>query len=226
MKMLRILLCCCLMSPAWAVDWSGISNVQASKGAKEALLQGAEAAIAALAQPDGYLGNASVKIPLPPSLAKADQILGRFGMNQLTDELIVRMNRAAESAVVEAKPILLDAIRKMSVKDVKDVLSGPDDSLTRYFRQSSGQAIAQRFLPKVKAATAKVQLAETYNHYAGQAATFGLVKQEDANLDQFVTNKAVEGLFFMIAEKERAIRADPLGQPSQILKTVFGALQR
>lgn len=226
MKMLRVLLCCCLMSSAWAVDWGGISNGQAGKGAKEALVQGAEAAIAALAQPDGYLGNANVKIPLPPSLAKADQVLGRFGMNQLTDELIVRMNRAAESAVVEAKPILLDAIRKMSVKDVKEVLTGPDDSLTRYFRQSSGQAISQRFLPKVKAATARVQLAETYNNYAGQAAMFGLVRQEDANLDLFVTNKAVEGLFFMIAEKERAIRADPLAQSSQILKTVFGALQR
>lgn len=224
MKKICIALCLLLTAPAWAVDWGSITNLQASKGAKEALVQGAEAAVAALARPDGYLGNPDVKIPLPPSLAKVDKMLSRFGMNQLTDELVQRMNRAAESAVVEARPILLDAIRKMTVADVKNVLTGPDDSLTQYFRKSSGPAIAQRFLPKVKSATARVQLADAYNNYAGQAAQFGLIKQDDANLDQFVTNKAVDGLFFMIAQKERAIRADPVGQGSQILKTVFGAL--
>ncbi|MDR3413829.1 MAG: DUF4197 domain-containing protein [Formivibrio sp.] len=225
MRILWLVLTLLLAAPAWAQDWSSITNQQASQGAKEALVRGAEAAVSALAKPDGYLGNPSVKIPLPPSLAQVDQVLGRFGMNKMTDELIVRMNRAAEMAVTEARPILLDSIRKMSVADIKNVLTGPDDSLTRYFRQSSGQLIAQRFLPKVKAATAQVQLADVYNQYAGQAAQFGLVKQEDANLDQFVTNKAVDGLFFMIAEQERAIRADPLGQGSRILKTVFGALK-
>lgn len=226
MKFLRFFFCLLLATPAFAVNWGNITDQQAGKGAKEALVLGADAAITALAKQDGYMGNPNVKIPLPPTLAKAEKMLRKIGLKKQMDELSLRMNRAAESAVVEAKPILLDAIRKMTLKDVKDILTGPDDSVTQYFRKTCSDDIAKRFLPKVKSATAKVKVAETYNHVAGQAADLGLLKKDEANLDQFITSKGMDGLFFMIAEKERAIRADPVKQTSQILRTVFGALRQ
>jgi hypothetical protein len=135
------------------------------------------------------------------------------------------MNRAAESAVVEAKPILLDSIKKMTLSDAKAILTGPDDSLTRYFRKSSEEAIVAKFLPRVKAATARVKLADDYNRFAGPAAQFGLIEERDADLDRYITRKAVDGLFLMIAKQEKAIRADPLGQSSRLLQKVFGAIK-
>lgn len=226
MKLLRFFFCLLLVTPAFAIDWGNITDQQAGKGAKEALVQGADAAIAALAKENGYMGNPNVKIPLPPTLAKTEKLLRKIGLKKQMDELSLRMNRAAESAVIEAKPILLDSIRKMTLKDVKDILTGPDDSVTQYFRKTCSPEIGKRFLPKVQTATEKVKVAETYNHVAGQAANLGLMNKEEANLDQFITGKAVDGLFFMIAEKEKAIRADPVKQTSQILRTVFGALRQ
>jgi hypothetical protein len=135
------------------------------------------------------------------------------------------MNRAAESAVEEAKPILLDGVKKMTLNDAKAILTGPEDNATQYFRKTSGEAIIQKFLPKVQAATARVKLAEDYNRFAEPAAQFGLIDAQDANLDQYVTRKAVDGLFLMIAEQEKAIRADPVGQASKLLQKVFGAVK-
>lgn len=147
----------------------------------------------------------------------------RFGMGKMADELTLTMNRAAESAVVEAKPLLLDAIKKMTLADAKSILSGPDDAATQYFKKTSGEALTARFLPKVQAATAKVKLAERYNQFAGQASRFGLLSAEDANLDQYITRKTLDGLFVMVAQQEKTIRQDPMGQASSILKKVFGA---
>jgi hypothetical protein len=182
-------------------------------------------AVGSLSAADGFLGNPEVKIPLPPALEKVERTLRRLGMGRHADELVTTMNRAAESAVVEAKPILLDSIKRMTLADAKAILSGPDDGATRYFRKSSGDAIVKKFLPKVKAATARVKLAEDYNRFAGPAAEFGLLDARAADLDQYIAQKAVDGLFLMIAKKEKAIRADPLGQSSRLLQKVFGALK-
>ena len=134
------------------------------------------------------------------------------------------MNRAAESAVAEAKPILLDGVKKMTLADAKAILAGPEDSATQYLRKTSGEAIVEKFLPKVKAATGRVKLAEDYNRFAKPAAQFGLIDAGEADLDQYVTRKAVDGLFLMIAQQEKAIRADPVGQASKLLQKVFGSL--
>lgn len=217
---------CLVMSPLFAADLSSLSNQDAGKGLKEALVQGTGYAVGSLSAADGFLGNPKVKIPLPPALEKAEKVLRSMGMGRQADELVTTMNRAAESAVVEAKPILLDGIKKMTLSDAKAILTGPQDSATQYFRRTSGEAIAQKFLPKVKAANSRVKLAESYNRFAAPAAQFGLIDARDADLDQYVTRKAVDGLFVMIAEQEKAIRTDPLGQSSKILRTVFGALMR
>ena len=195
-------------------------------GLKTALNQGAARAVAQLGVTDGFLKNSKVKIPLPPALKKADKALRMVGMGNQADELVVAMNRAAEVAVPEAKVLLVDAVKQMSLDDARQILAGGDDAATQYFRKVSYDKLQQRFLPIVKQKTDHAQLAKQYNQLAGQARQFGLVEAKDANVESYVTRKALDGLFFMIAEEERAIRRDPLGQSSRILQTVFGALGR
>ena len=221
----RWLLCLCLIAtPLLSSDLSALSDKDVGKGLKEALVQGVGTAVGQLSLADGFLGNPDVKIPLPPSLERAEKVLRDIGMGSYADELVTTMNRAAEAAVVEAKPILLEGIKKMTLADAKAILTGPEDSATQYFRKTSGEAIIQKFMPKVKAATGRVKLAEDYNRFAGPAAQFGLIDQQDADLDQYVTRKAVAGLFLIIAQQEKAIRADPVGQTSKLLRKVFGSL--
>lgn len=195
-------------------------------GLKAALNQGATRAVEELGVTDGFLKNPKVKIPLPPALKKADKALRMVGMGGQADELVVAMNRAAEVAVPEAKVLLVDAVKQMSLDDARQILTGGDDAATEYFRRVSYDKLQQRFLPIVKEKTDRALLAQQYNELAGRAAPFGLVEAKDANVESYVTRKALDGLFFMIAEEERAIRRDPLGQSSSILRSVFGALGR
>lgn len=207
-----------------AAGLGDLSNQEAASGLKEALARGADVAVSQLGRPDGFLGDSRVRIALPDSLRAGEKMMRTLGMKKEADQLIETMNRAAESAVVEAKPILLDAVRKMSFEDAKGILTGGDDAATQFFKRRTSAPIGEKFLPIVKRATAKLQLADQYNRYAGQAATLGLVKEQDANIDSYVTHKALDGLFLMIAEQERAIRKDPIGTGSKLLQNVFGAL--
>jgi hypothetical protein len=195
-------------------------------GLKTALTQAAQVAVGQLGKPDGFLGNPEVRIPLPGKLEKAQKTLKMLGLNQQTDELITAMNRAAEAAVPEAKVLLVDAVKQMSVTDAVGILTGGPDAATQYFRRTTTEKLTQRFLPIVGRATQKVQLAQRYNDVAGKLSQLGLVSAQDANLDSYVTNKALDGLFVMMAKEEAAIRKDPLGQSSSLLKRVFGAIQR
>ena len=212
--------------PAAALDLSQITGQEAATGLKDALMQGAGKAVGLLGRENGFLGDARVKIPLPESLQRIEHLMRGMGMGRYADDLVTRMNHAAERAVPEAQALLVDSVKRMSVADAKGILSGPQDAATQYFRRTTSAALTERFLPIVKKATAGVQLAETYNAFAGQAATFGLLKPEDANLDRYVTQKALDGLYFMIAEEEKAIRQNPVGAATSIAKKVFGALGR
>jgi enolase len=148
-----------------------------------------------------------------------------MGMGKQFDELVLSMNRAAEAAVPEAKALLVDAVKKMSVEDAKKILTGGDTAGTEYFKQHTEAPLSKKFLPIVKQATDRVGLAQQYNSLASQAKPFGLVKDDQATVEQYVTKKALDGLYLMIAEEEKAIRKDPVGQSSALLKKVFGALQ-
>ncbi len=202
-----------------------ISNRDANAGLKEALTRGADFAVANLGKPDGFLGNPRVKIPLPDTLRKGEKALRAIGMGKQADELTLTMNRAAEQAVVEAKPILTDAIKKMTLQDAKAVLTGGDDAATQYFKRTTSTQLNAKFLPVIKRTTGKLQLTEKYNKFAGQAAGLGLMSKQDADLDSYVTRKAMDGLFLMIAEQEKNIRKDPIGAGSDLLKRVFGGLK-
>jgi Protein of unknown function (DUF4197) len=213
-----------LSAQALALDISSLSNADAVGGLKDALTQGSAAAVSQLGVENGFLGNAKVKIPLPDALKKIQGGLRLLGLQKQTDELITAMNRAAEQAVPEAKILLVGAIQNMSVQDAKGILTGGDTSATDYFRRATSEQLTQKFLPIVTQATSKVGLAEKYNNLAGQGAKLGLVDAKQTNIENYVTQKALDGLFFMIAEKEKAIRKDPIGAATGMAQKVFGLL--
>ena len=191
---------------------------------KQALSQGAETSVAGLAQANGFLGNPKVRIPLPDNLMEADAKLRKYGLGKYADELNTSMNRAAEAAVPEAKALLLNAVVNMTVTDAKNILMGKEDAATQYFRNSTEAALTAKFKPIVANSMQKVTLAQAYNRFATAGATLGLVKQSDATLEDYITRRAMDGLFLMVAEKEKEIRANPMQATGDLAKKVFGAL--
>ena len=210
---------------AYALSLSDLTNAEASQGLKTALEKGALAAVAILGKTDGFLGNDKVRIPLPGFLEDASKLLKTLGQGKRVDELLVSMNRAAETAVPMAKDLLVGAVKSMSVSDAKKILSGGDTSVTGFFAEKTREPLGIKFLPVVNKATEKVGLAAKYNRVAEKAQGMGLVKKEDANIQQYVTRKSLDGLYFMIGEEEKKIRQDPIGTGSAVLKKVFGALK-
>ena len=233
-----------LALPAHAIDWNemlrgvlgkpaeqpaasgvdALSNADINAGLKEALTRGADAAVAQLGQKDGFFGNAALKIPLPPSLQKAEKTMRMFGMGQQADELVLSMNRAAEAAVPEARTLLVDAVRAMTLEDARGILTGGQTSATEFFRNKTEATLTERFGPIVKATTDRVGLAQQYNQYAGAAAQFNLIDKKQASVEQYVTQQALDRLYTVIGEKEAAIRANPMQAGSELLKKVFGAV--
>lgn len=233
-----------LAQPAHALDWDSLlrgifspptsesattgveslSNADINAALKEALTRGAEAAVAQLGQKDGFFGNDALKIPLPEPLQKAEQAMRLFGMGRQADELVLAMNRAAEAAVPEAKVLLVDAVKEMTLDDAKGILRGGQTSATEFFRSKTESKLVERFLPVVKATTDKVGLAQQYNRYAGMAAQFNLVDKSQAKVEDYVTREALDRLFTLIGEKEAAIRANPMQAGSDLLKKVFGSV--
>ena len=211
--------------PAFALGLTDITNTDAVAGLKQALTDGSAAAIEKLGVENGFFGNAKVKIPLPDSLQKVEGLLRAMGMKRQADELELTMNRAAESAVSEAKPLLVNAVKSMSIDDAKGILSGGNTAATDYFRRKTADPLAKKFLPIVKKATAKVGLAQKYNAIAGNGAQLGLIDTSQASIEQYVTQKTLDGLYVMIAEEEKALRQDPVGAASSIVQKVFGALK-
>lgn len=211
----------------WLIGGSAhaLSESEAAGGIRVALERGAVAAVQLLGRPDGFLGNEKVRIPLPGFLHDAARFLRAAGQQKRVDELETAMNRAAEAAVPEAKSLLVAAVKGMSVDDARQILGGGDDAATQFFARKTREPLSARFLPIVTRATQKVALADKYNAVAGRAAALGLIRGQDANLQQYVTGKALDGLFLMIAEEERRIRQDPIGTGSAILKRVFGSMR-
>jgi hypothetical protein len=207
-----------------AAQLEQITSREASTALKAALEKGSLAAVASLGRTDGFFGNPQVRIPLPDSMQRTEKLMRRFGMGRHADELIVTLNRAAEAAVPEAKQLFVDSVRKMTLQDAKGILQGGDTAGTEYFRRSTEAQLRKRFLPIVQKATDNVGLAQQYEHYAEKGVALGLVKKEDADLDGYVTQKALDGLFLMVAEEEKKIRKDPIGTGTAVIRKVFGAM--
>ena len=200
---------------------AALTETDAAAGVRAALERGAVAAVGLLGRTDGFLGNPKVRIPLPGALEDAAGLLRATGQGKRVDELVTAMNRAAEAAVPEARTLLVSAAKSISVEDALDIVRGGDTSVTDFFARKTREPLGVKFLPIVNKATEKVKLADRYNAVAGKASRFGLIRQQDANVQQYVTAKALDGLYLMIGEEEKKIRADPVGTGSAILRKVF-----
>jgi hypothetical protein len=219
------LLGCGLCLCAHSLDLSQLTNQDAARGIRAALNTGASAAIGKLGVPGGFFNNPEVKIPLPPALDEIAKGMRLIGRGKDADELVAAMNQAAEQAVPQAKDLLTNAVRSMSIEDAKKILTGGDQSVTEFFRDKTAAPLGQKFLPIVKRATDRVGLAQKYDQFAAQGTKLGLIKGDAANIEQYVTGKALDGLYLMIGEEERAIRQNPLQAGSAIVSKVFGALK-
>ena len=213
-----------LSANVFALSLSDLSQQDASGGLKDALIQGAQVAVKQLGAPGGFSNNPDVRIELPGKLGKAAKTMKMMGMGAQVDQLEASMNKAAEAAVPQAQALLVDAVKKMTVADAKAILSGGNDSATQYLNKSSREQIRAKFLPIVKQATDQVGLAQQYNAFAGQAASFGVVDAKNATAEGYVTEQALNGLFEMIAKQEASIRENPAAAATSLAKKVFGAL--
>lgn len=211
------------MTAAWAFSLNDLSGREAAGGLKEALGQGVVRAVENLGKVDGFLGNPKVRIPLPEGLREVESLMRGLGMGKQADELIVAMNRAAEAAIPEARGLLVKAVKEMTIEDAKAILAGGDDAATQYFKRKSQGTLTEKFLPIARRAVEKVRLAQAYEKFAGHAARFGIVK--DVKLERYIAEKALDGLYAMIAEEERAIRQNPGAAAGNLAKKVFGLLQ-
>ena len=217
-----------------------LTEDQTAKALKEALAKGAESAVKQLGTNGGFLTNLNVKIPMPASLQKVEQSLRKLKQDALADEFITTMNRAAEKAVPAAATVFAESIRQMTVSDAKSILTGPKDAATQYFRRTSTNALHAQFLPIVKQATDAAGVTSAYKAMlakAGPAANiaqtfggaFGQNLGFDAttlDVDSYVTGKAMDGLFKLVAEEEKRIRENPAARTTDLLKQVFGAVKK
>lgn len=243
---LPMLLMYVAVSTVSAADWSGyldklkgsvniptetspvasLSNTEMVAGLKQALSEGTQFAVDSLGKEGGFLDNSKVKIPMPDSLSWVEKSLRTLHQDELADEFIDTMNHAAERAVPEAAVIFGAAIRNMSIEDAQEILTGPDDAATQYFRTSTQAELTERMRPVIEEATAQTGVTSAYKNMTARAGGMTSLLSSDAtDLDGYVTSKTLDGLFIMIAEEEKKIRENPLARSTDLLKKVFGAYQ-
>ena len=212
---------------AWALSLGDLSQADAGSGVKAALERGAQIAVELLGKENGFWANDKVRIPLPDWIQKAERAIKFMGRGKDIDDLKLGVNRAAETAVPEAKALLVGAVKSMSVQDARSILSGGDNSVTRFFQSKTQEPLNEKFLPIVTRVTSKIGLATQYNGLAEQVQKTGLIKlkPEQMRVETHVTDRALDGLYYMIGEEEKKIRTDPVGTGSDILKKVFGAVR-
>jgi hypothetical protein len=210
---------------AFALSLNDLTSQDASSGLKAALEKGSSVAVSKLGVENGFLNNEKVRIKLPAKFEQARSILQLAGQSKKLDELELQMNRAAEAAVPLAKPLLTDAIKSMTVTDAKNILTGGETSVTDFFRQKTASALGVKFLPLVKGVTDKAKLAKNYNSIMAKTQQFGVATEQEATVESYVTKRATDSLYLMIAEEEKAIRQNPLEAGSKIISKVFGALK-
>lgn len=211
-------------SPKSAATVSALSDTQISAGLKDALKVGTEAVVKQLGKEGGFSLDPNIKIPLPAPVARADTMLRKFGMGGLTADLEARMNRAAEIATPKAGALFVKAIQKMTVTDAQAILTGPQDSATQYLRQTMGPDLAKEIQPVIRQSLAEAGAVKAYDAVTAQYAQIPLASNLKTNMNDYVTNKALDGIFYYVAQEEAAIRANPAKRTTDILKKVFGSV--
>ncbi len=203
-------------------DRSGLTQAEMDQGIRDALANGVQVAVRQLGRRGGFLDDPQVRIPLPGNLQKVEGVLRSLRQDGLADEFVQTMNHAAEQAVPEATEVFLGAIKRMSLEDVRGILGGPNDAATEYLRRSSSDELATRFRPIVESATDRAGVTVAYKQMMDSAGPMAQLVVGDTDLDGYITDKALDGLFLKIAEQERLIRTDPAARTTDLLKKVFG----
>ncbi len=202
---------------------SGVSEGEAGQGIKEALTQGVTNAVLNLNKTDGFFGSEIYKVLLPPDAKKIETKLRAVGMGAQVDKAVLAINRGAEDAVAFAKPIFIDAIKEITISDALKLVSGGKDAATQYFKQKTSQKLIAAFTPSVQSSLEKVDATKYYGDIVTTYNKFPTTfKKVDPDLTSFVVGKTVDALFDQVAKEEANIRANPMGQASDLLKKVFG----
>jgi hypothetical protein len=205
-------------------DWFQPASGNESQAAalRELLSQGSVQAVTSLGRTDGYFANPRVRIPMPENLRRIERALRRLGQGETADEFVLSLNRAAETAAPEAKAVFLEVVRGLTLRDAVDIVRGPDDAATRYLRRTAGATLTSRFLPIVARATEQVGVTARYKKLTRRAAfAGGAIDLSALDLDNYVTQRALDGLFLLIADEEQRIRRDPAARTSELLRRVF-----
>lgn len=198
------------------------SSADMSAGLKEALVKGTKMGVDQLHQSGGYLNDPEVKIPFPKDLEKVKNTLINLGLQSQVDQVVSSINAAAEDAVVEAKPLFVNAIKEMTIADAKSILFGSDSAATNYLMEKTTSGLQAAFQPKIKSSLDKVNATKYWQDAMGTYNKIPLVDKVNEDLPAYVTNLAIQGLFIQIAKEEAAIRENPLERSTDILKKVFG----
>jgi hypothetical protein len=214
-----------MASRARAGGLETITGGEAEQALRQSLEKGARTALVRLGKENGYFADPRVKIVLPRKFSKADRILRALGQGEQVDDLILAMNRAAEAAASRARDLVVDAVERMAVADAKAILSGGDDAATAYFRKATEAQLAEALLPVVRSVADTSGLARSYHVLSARLVSLAGIKSELSTVEKYVNEKALDGMYVLISEEERAIRADPGQHSGSLLGKVFGSLK-
>lgn len=202
-----------------------LTTTDVAQGLKEALIKGISTGSDLVSQVDGYFKNPEIKIPFPPEVQKVEDRLRQIGLGSEVDKFVMTLNRGAEDAAKEAKPIFIEAIRSMTIEDAWSILRGEDDAATQYLKRTTSGLLKERFKPIIKNSLNKVNATKYYGEIVNRYNQIPLVQKVNPDLDDYATDKAIEGLFVMIAKEEKNIRENPVARTTDLLKRVFGSQQ-
>lgn len=202
---------------------SSLSSAEIAEGLKEALTNGISKGSDIVSKTDGYFRNAEIKLPFPPEAKKAEEKLRQMGLGGEVDKFVLTLNRAAEDAAKEAKPIFISAIKSMTIQDAAGILRGEPDAATQYLKRTTSAPLKDKFKPVIQNSLNKVNATKYYADLINTYNKIPLVQKMNPDLDDYATDKAIEGLFIMIAKEEKNIRSNPGARTSELLKKVFGS---
>ena len=206
-----------------ALESESVSTEEVAQGLKEALTNGVSKGSDLVSQLDGYSKNPEIKIPFPPEVKQVETRLRQVGLGDEVDKFVLTLNRGAEDAAKEAKPIFVEAVKQMTIQDAWAILRGEDDAATQYLKRSTSDLLKEKFKPIIQTSLAKVNATKYYGDLVNSYNRIPLVQKVNPDLDEYATQKAIDGLFVMIAKEEKNIRENPMARTSELLKKVFGS---
>ena len=206
-----------------ALEGESVSTEEVAQGLKEALTNGVSKGSDLVSQIDGYFKNPEIKIPFPPEVKQVETTLRQMGLGKEVERFVLTLNRGAEDAAKEAKPIFVEAVKQMTIQDAWAILKGEKDAATQYLKSSTSSLLKEKFKPIIQESLNKVSATKYYGDLVNTYNKIPLVQKVNPDLDEYATDKAIEGLFVMIAKEEKNIRENPLARTSELLKKVFEA---